>query len=131
MGPLLDQPDLLKLLSQCSSWVRSSSSPSLIRSSIKFPVWSSAYASLVTFEMQCKVVWPGEGSITMTTLEWLCACVFSVMSCEFIRTRKSPLTAIPRASIWFFTCKIIKLSIKYNHLFFSSKINKFTFYFYE
>lgn len=44
----------------------------------------------------------GEASVAMPALEWLRAGVLAVMARQFVRTRESPLAALPAALVWLF-----------------------------
>lgn len=59
---------------------------------------------LMSLHMKCQVIWSGETSLTMRTLEGLGSRVFPKMTSQFIRSSESPLTSFPWALVWLFSC---------------------------
>ena len=56
--------------------------------------------------MEGQVVGAGETAFAVDALERLGACVFAVVTGQFVRAGESPLTALPRALVRFLTCKL-------------------------
>ena len=54
------------------------------------------------------MVWTREGTVAHLALERFLAGMFPEMTCQFVRARKSPVTTLPGAVIWFFTLKYKK-----------------------
>ena len=59
----------------------------------------------VSLVVQCQVVTAGKAPVTHLTAEGFCPRVFANMTCEFVRSGKSPLAVWEMAAVGFFTCK--------------------------
>ena len=53
----------------------------------------------VSLHVKTEVVTPGKSSITEVTLERFHSCVFSVMSRQFVRSSKLPVTTLPATAV--------------------------------
>ncbi len=60
--------------------------------------------SLVPLHVQCEVVRPGEGALTMLALEGLDPGVLPVVPGQLVGTGKAPLAALPGAAIRLLSC---------------------------
>lgn len=58
----------------------------------------------VTFHVQCKMITTWEAAFTVTALEWFRACVFSIVSSEFVASCETPFASFPGALVGLFTC---------------------------
>lgn len=67
----------------------------------------------VTFHVQCKMITTWEAAFTVTALEGLRACVFSIMSSEFVASCETPFASFPGALVGLFTCNLRRKKIEY------------------
>ena len=57
----------------------------------------------VSLHVKTEMITPGKSSITEVTLERFHSCVFSVMSRQFVRSSKLPVTTLPAAQVGLLT----------------------------
>lgn len=74
-------------------------------------IWSvgdlqtSLTLGVMAFHMESKVIRTSKASVAHFAAEWLGTCMFTNMSCEFIRASKSPATCLKMAFVRLLTCR--------------------------
>lgn len=85
------------------------SSSSLVFHRLYYPcieyLFSLMVLLLMSFHVQSKMIRPREASVAMNALERFCTGVFPVMSCQLVRSCKTPFTALPHALVRLLTCE--------------------------
>lgn len=68
----------------------------------------------VAFHVQGQVVRPGKAPVAVSALERFCARVLPVVARQFVAACETPLTALPRAFVWFFACmrSLVRLQVR-------------------
>lgn len=65
------------------------------------PFWKPV---LVPLHVKWQVIWSWKAPVTVRAFEGLCSSMFSVVSCKFIWTSKTPCTALPGTFVRFLSC---------------------------